>query len=232
MHGKNPIRKQQLREDGRLWIQEIFATVQGEGLYAGTPSIFIRLAGCNLACFFCDTDFESAFEDKENFVTVNGAATAVSHLSVEHPGCNNIVFTGGEPFRQNFIPLAARLIDLGYTIEIETAGTIWIDDFDLIAPHCHVTVSPKTMRINPHIERVAGAYKYIVSKSNSSKGMYPTTEKGVSLPPPKFNQPIFIQPMDHDDEHIKAANIEATINLALRTGWRLSVQTHKYLGML
>lgn len=233
MFGKNPVRKQDLDPSGKLWVQEIFSTLQGEGVRAGTPSIFIRLAGCNLTCEFCDTEFESAFESTVNCMTVTHIVTIINRMSVQFPGCNNVVITGGEPFRQNFIPMASKLIALGFTVEIETAGTIWMDDFELIAQHCHVTVSPKTQKINKHIERVAAAYKYIVGAHNAPTGehLVPLTETLKPLPLPKFNQQIFIQPMDDANEAIAKRNIKTAIELIKQTGWRLSVQTHKYIGV-
>ncbi len=233
MHGLNTVRKQELDASGMLWVQEIFSTFQGEGAHVGTPSIFIRLAGCNLTCEFCDTDFETAFQSPVNKMTATHILTIVNRMAVQYPGCNNIVITGGEPFRQNFIPLASKLIALGFTVEIETAGTLWINDFELIAQHCHVTVSPKTQKINKHIERVAAAYKYVVGVDNAPKGdhLVPMTHAGKPLPTPKFNQPIFIQPMDTDDPVIHGRNITAAVELIKQTGWRLSVQTHKYIGV-
>jgi 7-carboxy-7-deazaguanine synthase len=58
VYGKNPVRKQELTEDGSLDVVDIFPTIQGEGPNAGRPAVFVRLWGCNLTCSFCDTDFE------------------------------------------------------------------------------------------------------------------------------------------------------------------------------
>lgn len=233
MYGQNPVRKQELDPEGKLWVQEIFATLQGEGVHAGTPSIFIRLAGCNLTCDFCDTEFESAFTDAQNFRTVENLITAVDDLVTQFPGCTNIVLTGGEPFRQNIVPLITNLLGLGLTVEIETAGTLWVHGFENVAHHCHVTVSPKTPKINSYIERAAKAYKYIVSADNCPNGecLVPTTAAGKPLPLPMYPTPIFIQPMDCSDVFKATENIAAAISLVKQTGWRLSVQTHKMLGI-
>ena len=233
MYGQNHVRKQDLDPDGMLWVQEIFATLQGEGSHAGTPSIFIRLAGCNLTCDFCDTQFESAFEVSTNYMSVEHISSIVNRMSVDFPGCTNVVITGGEPFRQNFVPLASHLLSLGFTIEIETAGTLYIDSFNHIAKDCHVTVSPKTPKINTAIETVASAYKFIVGESNFPDGncLVPLSMKGKKLPMPKYGQAIFIQPMDVADPALRERNIHAAVNLVKQTGWRLSVQTTKYLGI-
>lgn len=233
MYGNNPVRKQHLNEEGNLWVQEIFATLQGEGTHAGTPSIFVRLAGCNLRCTFCDTQFETAFAEEENFRSVENVCKEINALNVESPGCTNIVVTGGEPFRQNFVPLASRLLELGFTIEIETAGTLWIEEFCHIANNCHVTVSPKTPKINPYIERAANAYKFVVSVENCPSGecLAPLSAVGKPLPMPKFSQQVFIQPMDVDDPIIRGRNIDTAVRLVKQTGWRLSVQIHKMIGV-
>ena len=60
MFGTNPSRKQVLDDGQELWVQEVFYTLQGEGPFSGQPALFIRLAGCNLRCFWCDTEFESS----------------------------------------------------------------------------------------------------------------------------------------------------------------------------
>ncbi len=233
MFGKNTIRKQDLNPEGKLWVQEIFSTLQGEGSFAGTPSIFIRLAGCNLQCEFCDTQFETAFDDEFNNMSVEMVASSVNALAVESPGCTNIVITGGEPFRQNFVPLASKLLELGFTIEIETAGTLWIDEFSHIVENCHVTVSPKTPKINKNIAKAANAYKFIVGIGNCARGdcVVPLSASGKQLPLPLYGQQVFIQPMDVSDPTEHADNIEAAVELCKQTGWRLSVQTHKYIGV-
>lgn len=230
MFGQNPVRKQDLKPDGTLWVQEIFATLQGEGMHAGTPSIFIRLAGCNLQCAFCDTDFESGFKSSLNFMSVPHISVVVNRLTAQYPGCRNIVLTGGEPFRQNIIPLVRHLLARGFTIEIETAGTLWLDDFEDFARDCHITVSPKTPKLNEWIELVADVYKYVVGEDNIYRSM-PTTMNGKPLPMPTIQQAIFIQPMDDPDISKATRNIAAAVALAKKTGWRLSVQTHKYLGV-
>lgn len=233
MYGLNPVRKQIIDPLGRLWVQEVFATLQGEGEFAGTPSVFLRLAGCNLRCDFCDTDFESGFDEETNFLGVDDLMLRIGSLVHDNPGCNNIVITGGEPFRQNFVPLARSLIAIGYTVEVETAGTLFLEGFHKIASNCHVTVSPKTPKLNESIETIASAYKYVVSDYSAEGGdaLVPLSENGKQLPLPKYGQPIFIQPMDDQNKQRAERNIQAAVNMTMQTGWRLSVQTHKMLGI-
>jgi hypothetical protein len=93
--GDNPIRPQDLGDGQRLWIQEVFYTLQGEGCCAGQPAVFVRLGGCNLGCFWCDTEFESSSDQP----TLDQLVERVGQL---RPAvCDLVVLTGGEPFRQN-----------------------------------------------------------------------------------------------------------------------------------
>src|SRR5262245_23888824 len=121
MFGKNALLKQDLDESGALWVQEMFHTIQGEGPFTGLPAVFIRLGGCNLKCHFCDTDFESSTwrpSHDELIDKFNALETAETTRLV--------VLTGGEPFRQNAVPLMTTLLAAGWTIQVETAGLLWL----------------------------------------------------------------------------------------------------------
>jgi len=107
----------------KLIINEIFYSIQGESLYAGLPCVFIRLTGCNLRCAYCDTRY---------------AYDAGSEMSIEsimeqiavYP-CRRVEITGGEPLCQEASPqLISRLIDTGYTVLLETNGTMDIRQVD------------------------------------------------------------------------------------------------------
>src|SRR5262249_11147690 len=119
MRGQNPIRAP-LQHDGQmLFVKEIFATIQGEGPLAGEQAVFVRLGGCNLACDFCDTDFEG-FEEVE-------LAKVVERVQryADKNQRDLIVITGGEPLRQNIVPLCEALFAKGFRVQVETNGTIW-----------------------------------------------------------------------------------------------------------
>lgn len=96
----------------QLSVNEIFYSIQGEGYWTGTPMIFIRLAGCNLKCSFCDTDFTK----KERLTPKQ----IIKRL--EPVGCTRVVLTGGEPTIQDLYPLVEALKDEDYTIHLETNG--------------------------------------------------------------------------------------------------------------
>ncbi len=101
-------------------ISEIFYSVQGEGVLAGVPSIFIRTSGCNLRCTWCDTPYTSWQPEGEDF-TIERILEAVS----QHPG-QHIVITGGEPMiAPKIVELTQSIREQGHHITIETAGTVY-----------------------------------------------------------------------------------------------------------
>ena len=118
-----------------LKINEIFYSLQGEGANTGMPVIFIRFAGCNLKCSWCDTRHQSFKELDE--------VTIIKYLQLFLP-CKRIIFTGGEPTLQNYNLLVKSLNKLGYWLGIETNGTSnrkKLENFDW------VTISPKNKDI-------------------------------------------------------------------------------------
>lgn len=102
-----------------MWVSEIFYSIQGEGELTGVPSVFIRLAGCNLRCTWCDTKYAS-WEPEGSQITIDEILTELLKLPAQH-----VVLTGGEPMiARDVHELAARLRAAGKHITIETAGTI------------------------------------------------------------------------------------------------------------
>lgn len=190
MFGGNPIRKQDLTGPDNLWVQAIFATVQGEGPYAGTPAIFIRLGGCNLRCWWCDTDFESSrlrltraqlaeavlFHERTHLQPLKGA-TEPFRL---------VVITGGEPFRQDIAPLCRDLLTAGYHVQVETNGTLWLEGFEEIMEwgpsRVTLVCSPKTGQIHQRIRYWCNHWKYISAGNDACDGdglpVFSTQTKG------------------------------------------------------
>ena len=204
-------------------IKEIFYTLQGEGAHAGRPAVFCRFSGCNLwtgreidrataVCQFCDTDFVGT--DGElggKFPTAAELAARIDSLwPSTHAASKYVVFTGGEPLLQ----LDAALIDAmhaaGFTIAIETNGTLPVPPgVDWIC------VSPKM-----------GA-KLVVGKGNEIKVVIPQANQDLGAYEQLDFENFFVQPMDGP---LAEFNTRLAIETCKRNPkWKLSLQTHKLL---
>ena len=207
-------------------VKEIFYTLQGEGAQSGRAAVFCRFSGCNLwsgreedrsraVCQFCDTDFVGTGPDGGRFKSAGELADAIDRCwegdgrSAEK---KYVVCTGGEPLLQVDETLIDELHQRGFEVAVETNGT-------KPAPKSldWICVSPK-----------AGAP--LVQKSGSELKLVYPQEKA---PPEEFERldfrHFFLQPMDGPDT---AANTEAAIEYCLRhPRWRLSLQTHKLVGL-
>jgi 7-carboxy-7-deazaguanine synthase len=241
MFGKNAVAHKMQDKDGKLLINDVFYTFQGEGPDAGRPAVFVRLAKCNLRCHFCDTDFESG-----TLLTARDAFDRIAKI-LKPDVCDLVVITGGEPMLQNILPLVRRLNDICVSVAVETAGTIPIDGMsELFKPDRSysgniIVVSPKTPKISPLVEMCAGAFKYIIRKGETSADdglpMMSTQSEGepatiarpliFRIPP----VPVYVQAMDEQDPVKTQANVEWAASIVLEHGYRLSVQTHKIAGV-
>ncbi|REJ70710.1 MAG: 7-carboxy-7-deazaguanine synthase QueE [Planctomycetota bacterium] len=126
-------------------IAEIYPSIQGEGLLAGQPSVFVRASGCNLRCWFCDTPYTS-WQPEGSDLSVEMIVAQLAEWDTEH-----VVLTGGEPmlFAES-IPLTTALRELGKHITIETAGTLYLPvECDLMS------ISPKLSNSSPQGPRDA-----------------------------------------------------------------------------
>ena len=205
-------------------VKEIFLTVQGEGGQAGRPAVFLRFSGCNLwsgreqdrataVCSFCDTDFVGVGPDGGKFATPDELADRVAALwRGGQGGPRLVVCTGGEPLLQLDPPLIAALHDRGFEIAVETNGTISAPDgIDWIC------VSPKAG--TEIVQRSGDELKLVWPQP----GMDPE-----ALLAWDFDH-FLIQPLDGED---RAASLEAAIAYVMdHPRWRLSLQTHKLLGL-
>lgn len=235
MFGANPIRKQDLSSPSQLWIQEVFPTIQGEGPFAGQAAIFVRLGGCNLKCYWCDTDFESSTWHPHVDQLIGAITDAEEHCNTDL-----VVLTGGEPFRQDISKLVHELKGLSYRVQIETNGIAWIEGFErfLVDGRCTIVCSPKTGRIHDKIRQYATAWKYIVSVSDACgddglpvsstqvPGKHMHIARGLDE-----GVPIYVQPLDDYDEEKNKANERHAVYLVKKYGYRLSYQIHKHLGL-
>jgi 7-carboxy-7-deazaguanine synthase len=204
-------------------VKEIFLTLQGEGGQAGRAAVFCRFAGCNLwsgreedraaaVCTFCDTDFVGVDgPGGGKFADASRLAQAIAALwRGEEPRL--VVFTGGEPLLQLDPALIDAVHAAGFEIAVETNGTIAAPDgLDWIC------VSPKADA--PLAQTRGQELKLVFPQA----GVDP--ERFAGLPFERF----FLQPMDGPD---RAAATKAAIDYCLaHPRWRLSLQTHKYLGI-
>ena len=188
-------------------VNEIFYSLQGEGFHTGTPAIFVRFSGCNLACPFCDTDFASFKE-----MTLKQIVERVEALLPEEtrpPRSPILVLTGGEPALQADVDLLVGLHTLlPLPIHIETNGTVELPEglFDWI------TCSPKE------------GSKVVLREASEVKVVY--TGQDVERWADTIRAPhYFLQPCS-------CANTEAVVGyIKGHPWWRLSLQTHKYLGI-
>lgn len=204
-------------------VKEIFLTLQGEGGQAGRAAVFCRFSGCNLwsgreadrsraVCTFCDTDFVGMDgEGGGRFETPELLADAVAAKWLGE-GERLVVCTGGEPLLQLDAPLIAAFKARGFEIAVETNGTLAAPDgVDWIC------VSPKADA--PLAQRSGQELKLVYPQP----GVDPARFADLAF------ERFFLQPMDGPD---RQANTDACVAYCLsHPRWRLSVQTHKYLGL-
>lgn len=205
-------------------VKEIFYTLQGEGANAGTPAVFCRFTGCNLwsgreedragaVCQFCDTDFIGTDGDGGGkFATAADLARACASALDGATGPSLIVLTGGEPMLQVDQTLLDALHDEGFAVAVETNGTLPVpDDVDWIC------VSPKA---GADLKQMRGDELKLVFPQPA---LLPDAVRELDF------DHFFLQPMDGPAQ---AENTEAAIAYCkAHPPWRLSVQTHKILGI-
>lgn len=229
MLGRNPVRPQQLNDGQSLWIQSVFYTLQGEGPFIGKPAVFVRLAGCNLKCFWCDTDFESSTWHP----SLDELLANIEGKRPEH--CQLIVITGGEPFRQNIAPLVGSLLLRGLTVQIETNGTLWVDLPE--SENLHIVCSPKSNFIHEKLLPRISSYKYVLDADSihPSDGLpNRSTQKSdteVQIARPPKESEIFIMPLDSGDSKRNEDNRRACVDIAMKHGYRMTLQSHKLLNI-
>ena len=209
-------------------VKESFLTLQGEGMQAGRRAVFIRFAGCNLwsgreadrhraDCTFCDTDFVGTngagggrFADAE---ALGARALALWRTDLRGDGGSPlVVLTGGEPMLQVDAPMLAALKARGFEVAIETNGTLPVP-----AEMDWICVSPK-----------AGT-RIVQRSGNELKLVYPQPGMDVAALEGWAFDHLLVQPMDGANRNDAAA---ACITFVLgHPRWRLSIQTHKLLGL-
>lgn len=219
-----------------LPVNEVFETIQGEATYTGTPAVFIRLQGCPVGCPWCDTKhtwFIKAEEKtdvdtilaKEQDAETFAEAEAVDLLNLVKSQfrARHIVITGGEPCLYDLTDLTRAFIDAGYSVQIETSATheIRCDE------RAFVTISPKIkmpggLKILPNAVARANEIKHPVGKARDVERL---KQEVLSLAPDAATN-VWLQPLSQSKRATAVC-----VDLATENGWRISVQTHKYIGV-
>jgi 7-carboxy-7-deazaguanine synthase len=234
MFGKNPIRSK-VTDPDNLAIEDMFYTIQGEGPYSALPALFIRLSGCNLACHFCDTQFEANAEKAESLLDIMNRV-----LSFPAMQRKLVVITGGEPLRQNITKLISALLATGtHMVQIETAGTLWQEGMEALVESGKVTIvcSPKTPKINPKIEQYCRHWKYILINDGGSGwdglpgvGTQVNNQQSfmpIYRSPGRPDDVVWVSPCDQYDPDRNKRNLELAVRVAMTYGYRLNLQIHK-----
>ncbi len=294
MFGKNPLRPPETGDGSTLNVVEIFPTLQGEGPFVGQPAVFVRLGGCNLACGFCDTEFEK-FEARglDDIITriihlaadsdagaplprgevekcqapqvpfaisperhFSGEGEYAYDLSHPHPDLQPnakgvwanpaspqgrgvpvaphqahylrdlVVITGGEPLRQNIVPLCEALLAKGLRVQIETNGTLWRPLPEGVSIVCSPKMSGGQYHpLRPDLLARVDVLKFIVKAGEGDYHAIGDVGHGERA------IPVYVQPMDEYDPEKNRANAAYALELAQANGFRLSVQMHKIWGI-
>ncbi|HLH11717.1 MAG TPA: 7-carboxy-7-deazaguanine synthase [Methylovirgula sp.] len=203
-------------------VKEIYRTLQGEGAQSGRPAVFCRFAGCNLwsgreedrakaTCSFCDTDFVGT--DGSGGGKFEDADALAAAIAREWDGSRGfVVFTGGEPLLQLDAALVEALHARNFACAVETNGTLTPPaglDWICVSPKAGATL----------VLRAGDELKLVFPQ----EGIHPETFEALAF------DHFFLQPMDGPD---RAANTKAAIAYCLaHPRWRLSLQTHKLIGL-
>lgn len=191
-----------------MQVNELFYSLQGEGFFTGTPSVFIRLAGCNLKCPFCDTEHHNGQTMTEAQIVEAAQAFPASH----------VVITGGEPSLQLTASLVDSLHQVGKFVAVETNGT------RPLPPNVDwITCSPKT-------GLAANVPPLAIKRCDELKLVY-NGQQHTCFPALQATH-HFLQPCDTGNEQRNNELLKEAVRFCLEhPQWRLSLQTHKLIGV-
>ncbi|MEM0912359.1 MAG: 7-carboxy-7-deazaguanine synthase QueE [Pseudomonadota bacterium] len=221
----------------QLLVNEVFQSIQGEGNYTGVPSIFLRLQGCPVGCPWCDTKHTWTVDDKkisnadivmrerhesENYFSAS-TAQLFDLFKQEHYTARHIVITGGEPCMFDLRPFTGAAIAHDFTVQIETSGT-----FEIL---CHedawITLSPKINMpggrevLSTAVTR-ANEIKHVVAMQKHLDELNALLQNASG----QHTALIYLQPVS-----MQARATEFAIQSCIKNNWRLSLQTHKFIGI-
>ena len=196
-------------------VNEIFHSIQGEGVYSGVPCDFIRMQGCDVGCSFCDTKYSWDMEGGQT-LTIGDIISKMSNAKM-------VVITGGEPLMQDLSKLTYELRLNGKYIALETSGCVGkpnlaaVFDWIVVSPKFHVVAS----RFNPEIIYHAHELKFLIGRERDIDYI----EEFISTyPAPKAK--ISIQPISQTANGTKLA-----LEYCKQKNYRLSLQLQKYIGI-
>jgi 7-carboxy-7-deazaguanine synthase len=219
-----------------LSVHSIFYTIQGEGPHAGRPAIFIRLAGCNLACPLCDTEYTSKRSPMTVPVIMDTVAEMVFPIAPLRP--NLVVITGGEPMRQSIGPLCHELLRYGFDVQVETNGTLCPEGLPLPFKAFSIVCSPKLHYVNRDLEPYIAAFKYVARDMDLDpedglpvRALGHPLANGKKLYRPRKGATVYLQPVDEQDIHRNESNKLAVVRACMKHGYRLCLQIHKLIGV-
>ncbi len=218
-------------------INEIFQTLQGEGIFTGVPAVFIRLQGCPVGCSWCDTK-QTWEKDPSKETTLGDIAlktldsdewamsdtnTLIDLMREKKYSAKHIVITGGEPCIYDLTSLTNELELNGYQCQIETSGTYPIQCSD----NTWVTVSPKVamkggLKVLKQAVNRANEIKHPVAREKDIQALDELLAMRTQETPPV----VALQPISQ-----KASATKLCIDTCIERNWRLSIQTHKYLAI-
>lgn len=226
-----------------ILVHSIFSTIQGEGPFTGRPAIFIRLAGCNLQCPGCDTEYT---EGAAQLTIQEIFSRVMATINRSKSAANLVVISGGEPFRQNLTILVDQLHYNGIIVQIETNGTLAPQEE--FAKNPVVVCSPKTSKLNPKLLPLITAYKYVLDyQAFDSEDGLPITALShqatprLARPHDGFAGAVYLQPMDMTESYPpaqkaaviahNAQNTQRCIASCMEHNYTIQLQLHKILGM-
>lgn len=219
-----------------LRVSEVFASVQGEGCFTGTPAAFIRLHGCGVGCPWCDTPYtwkqtprRVAFDE---LVEAPPESALVAEVTPEvlaewfgQQGVRHVVVTGGEPLEQDLSALYHALVAQDTFLQVETSGTVSVPDQRLVHVDW-VTLSPKVgmpggRQVDPRMLDFADEIKMPVGRERDLRVLLDLLLQRQGDPVPVWLQPLSQSP----------AATRLCIEAAAAHGWRVSLQAHKLAGL-
>lgn len=210
----------------RLPVNELFETLQGEATFVGTAAVFIRLQGCDVGCPWCDTKYTWAMDNA--VASIRGKVDEVNSFAwmttselvaeIESFHARHVVITGGEPCTYDLTELTAALIAAGFSVQIETSGTYEV--------RCHaavwVTVSPK--------HGMPGGRTVVASAIERASEIKCPVGKAadITLAEQYLGQgkDVWLQPLSQNRRATQLC-----VEAAIKKGFRLSLQTHKFIDL-